>query len=167
MRNVLEISGEIFKPSLFTLGSPHWTQCELECLFQAFVKAWQWRCTSATFYFHTLAGLFGDSWSFCVHRLKIWSHLTKKVKFSPKMIYNYARALQVGISCKKAFQITSNLLYKERIHSRLYFLRFPALPAFFASLPRSNIPLIPWIPPGALLTRGSTDSPDSHRIIHI
>lgn len=56
------------------------------------------------------------------------------------MIYNYARALQVGISYKKAFQITSNLLYKEKMHSRLYFLRFPALPAFFASLPRSNIP---------------------------
>lgn len=59
VRNVLEMSGEIYKLCLFTSGTIHWTQQGVECLFYDLLKACQLHNTSATWNFtlshtHTL-----------------------------------------------------------------------------------------------------------------
>ena len=51
VRNVLEMSIEIYKHCLFTSGTIHWTQQGLECLFYGMLKACQLHNTSATWNF--------------------------------------------------------------------------------------------------------------------
>lgn len=152
VRNVLKMSTEIYKPSLFTSGSIHWTQWGLECLFHG--------CKCVSCITHPATWNFTLSLPFCLFLPSIFTFCT------PTQQYTHQGDHSILLKRRHEycmFQQILSIFAQKRSRKHLkpmtewkaqHFIGLSAPPAFIKSFAHS---FLPNIPPGACLTQCSTD----------
>lgn len=164
VRNVLDMNAEIYKPSLFTSGTIHWTQRGLECLFYSVLKACQLQNTSATWNFtlsHTHTFTHTHKFSSMLSWYSVTQHCElDKLHVRPKTHTTKRRKCMIprGL-CTNRDNKTLEHTYKHTSSTQSSYCRILGTTCFLSLSSSFAHSFLPCIPPGACLTPRSTDPP--------